>query len=99
MILRRFGGKGAVLLLLQAALHSLSQSQQLALIPTPLYGTGVGEKHPRVVVLPPPYLGQAATYRDRRKGVQILLSRTQAGPDRTGKQEQEQTSRNQLQTL
>ena len=33
-------------------------------------------------------------YRDRLKGVQILLSRTQAGPGRTVKQEQEQTSRN-----
>ena len=33
-------------------------------------------------------------YRDRQKCKQILLSRTQAGPGGTGKQEQEQTSRN-----
>ena len=31
--------------------------------------------------------------------MQILLSMTQAGPGRTGKQEQEQTSRNHVQTL
>ena len=38
-------------------------------------------------------------YRDRLKGMQILLSRTQAGPGRTGKQEQEQTSRNHVQAF
>ena len=38
-------------------------------------------------------------YRDRLKSMQILLSRTQAGPGRTGKQEQEQTSRNHVRTL
>ena len=38
-------------------------------------------------------------YRDRLKGMQILLSRTQAGPDRTGKLEQKQTSRNHVQAF
>ena len=38
-------------------------------------------------------------YRDRLKGMQILLSMTQAGPGITGKQEQEQTSPNHVQTL
>ena len=38
-------------------------------------------------------------YRDRLKSMQILLSRTQAGPGRIGKQEQEQTSRNHVQAL
>ena len=38
-------------------------------------------------------------YRDRLKGVQILLSRTQAGPGRTVKQEQEQISRNHVQAF
>ena len=35
------------------------------------------------------------TYRDRLKGVQILISRTQAGTGRKVKQEQEEISRNQ----
>ena len=38
-------------------------------------------------------------YRDWLKGVQILLSRTQAGPGRTVKAEQEQTSRNHVQAF
>ena len=38
-------------------------------------------------------------YRDRLKGVQILLSRTQAGPGRAVKQEQEETSRNHVQAF
>ena len=38
-------------------------------------------------------------YRDRLKSMQILLSKTQSGPGRTGKQGQEQTSRNHVQTL
>ena len=38
-------------------------------------------------------------YRDRLKMVQILLSRTQAGPGRAGKQEQQQTSRNHVQAF
>ena len=38
-------------------------------------------------------------YRDRLKSMQILLSMTQEGPGRTGKQEQEQTSRNHIQTF
>ena len=38
-------------------------------------------------------------YRDRLKCMQILLSRTQAGPGRAAKQEQEQTSRNHVQTF
>ena len=38
-------------------------------------------------------------YRDRLKGVQILLSRTQAGPGRTVMVEQEQTSRNHVQAF
>ena len=39
------------------------------------------------------------TYRDRLKSMQILLSRTQPGPGRTGKQEQKQTSRNHIQAF
>ena len=38
-------------------------------------------------------------YRDRQKSMQILLSRTQAGPGRTGKQEQEQSSCNHVQAF
>ena len=38
-------------------------------------------------------------YRDRLKGMQILQSRTQAGAGRTGKEEQEQTSRNHVQAF
>ena len=38
-------------------------------------------------------------YREWLKGMQILLSGTQAGPGRTGKQEQEQISRNHVQTF
>ena len=38
-------------------------------------------------------------HRDRLKSMQILLSMTQAGPGRTGKQEQEQTSRNHVQAF
>ena len=38
-------------------------------------------------------------YRDRLKSMQILLSRTQAGPGRAVKQEQKQTSRNHVQNL
>ena len=37
-------------------------------------------------------------YRDRQKCMQILLSRTQAGPGRTGKQEQEQINFSQPRT-
>ena len=42
---------------------------------------------------------QAPMYRDRLKGMKILLSRTQAGSGRTGKQEQEQTSCNHVQAF
>ena len=38
-------------------------------------------------------------YRDRLKSVQILQSGTQAEPGRTGRQEQEQTSRNHVPTF
>ena len=38
-------------------------------------------------------------YRDRLKGVQILLSSTQAGPGRKVKQEQEEISRNHVPRL
>ena len=38
-------------------------------------------------------------YRDRLKGLQILLSMTQTRPGRAGKQEQEQTSRNHVQAF
>ena len=38
-------------------------------------------------------------YRDPIKGMQILLSRTKAGPGRTGKEEQEQISLNHVQTI
>ena len=37
-------------------------------------------------------------YRDELKGLYVLLSRTQAGPGRTVKQEQEDISRNHVQT-
>ena len=42
---------------------------------------------------------KGALYRDRLKSMQILLSRTRTKPGRTGKQEQEQSSRNPVQTL
>ena len=38
-------------------------------------------------------------YRARNKGMQILLSNSQAGPGRTVKQEQEEISRNHVQTF
>ena len=38
-------------------------------------------------------------YRDRLKGVQILLSNSQAGPGRKVKQEQEEISRNHVQAF
>ena len=38
-------------------------------------------------------------YRAEKKSMQILLSRTQAGLDRTGKQEQEQISPNHVQAF
>ena len=38
-------------------------------------------------------------YRDRLNGMQILLNRTQARPGRAVKQEQEQNSRNHVQTF
>ena len=39
------------------------------------------------------------TYKDRLKGVQILLSNSQAGPGRKVKQEQEEISRNHVQAF
>ena len=44
-------------------------------------------------------IGTLNKYRDRLKGMQILLGRTQAGSGKTGKQEQEQTSRNHVQAF
>ena len=38
-------------------------------------------------------------YRGANKGVHVMLSRTQAGPGRTVKQEQEEISRNHVQTF
>ena len=40
-----------------------------------------------------------ALYRGENKGLFALLSRTQAGPGRTAKQEQEEISRNHVQTF
>ena len=40
------------------------------------------------------YAWAMSVYRDRLKSVQILLSRTQAGPGRKVKQEQEEISHN-----
>ena len=45
------------------------------------------------------WLPRDGNYRDRLKSMQILLSRSQAGPGRTGKQEQGQTSRNHVQAF
>ena len=42
---------------------------------------------------------EVATYRDRNKGMQILLSNIQAGPGRKVKQEQEEISRNHVWAL
>ena len=42
---------------------------------------------------------KADLYRGANKGLHVLLSRTQAGPGRTVKQEQEQISRNHVQTF
>ena len=44
-------------------------------------------------------IGICATYRDWLKGVQILLSNSQAGPGRTVKQEHEEISRNHVQAF
>ena len=41
----------------------------------------------------------AGIYRDRRKGVQILLSNSQAGSGSKVKQEQEEISRNHIQAF
>ena len=43
--------------------------------------------------------GLACLYREGNKGLYVLLSRSQAGPGRTVKQEQEETSRNHVQTF
>ena len=48
---------------------------------------------------PPPSLCRYHMYRDRLKSMQILLSRTQAGPGRTVKQEQEEISPNYVQRI
>ena len=40
-----------------------------------------------------------STYRGANKGLNVLLSRTQAGPGRTFKQEQEDISRNHIPRL
>ena len=45
------------------------------------------------------WLPRDGNYRDRLKSMQILLSRSQAGPGRTGKQEQGQTSHNHVQAF
>ena len=42
---------------------------------------------------------RAPVYRGVNKGLYVLLSRTQAGPGRTVKQEQEELSRNHIQTF
>ena len=66
-------------------------------------GTWVESHHRRVImvilVLGSDLVKRNHKYTDRQKSMQILLSRTQTGPGRTGKQEQEQTSRNHVQTL
>ena len=45
------------------------------------------------------YIAPISLYRDRLKSMQILLSMTQAGPGRAVKHEQEEISRNQVQTF
>ena len=48
----------------------------------------------------PPFLaGIAYMYRARNKGMQILLSNSQAGPGRTVKQGKEEISRNHVQAF
>ena len=42
---------------------------------------------------------RSSMYRERNNGLFVLLSRTQAGPGRTVKQEQEEISRNHIQTF
>ena len=44
-------------------------------------------------------LDERFKYRGVNKGLYVLLSRTQAGPGRTVKQEQEEISRNHVQTF
>ena len=46
-----------------------------------------------------PEINKAVLYRGENKGLYVLLSRTQAGPGRTVKQEQEEISRNHVQTF
>ena len=45
------------------------------------------------------FLSQGGMYRGGNKGLFVLLSRTQEGPGRTVKQEQEEISRNYVQTF
>ena len=45
------------------------------------------------------YQGKLVYYREENKGLFVLLSTTQAGPGRTVKQEQEDSSRNHVQTF
>ena len=55
-----------------------------------------------VMYLLPMYLSlrpRLRDYRARNKGLQILLSNSQAGPGRTVKQEQEEISRNHVQAF
>ena len=45
------------------------------------------------------FMSYQLMYRVANKGLHVLLSRTQAGPGRTVKQEQEEISRNHVQTF
>ena len=45
------------------------------------------------------HMSRRLHYRGGNKGLHVLLSRTQAGPGRTVKQEQEEISRNHVQTF
>ena len=69
-------------------------------------GNGLPSDHPvkpqrcrTPVAIRKPSYSSRDTYRDRLKGVQILLSGTQAEPGRTVKQEQEEISRNHVQAF
>ena len=66
-----------------------------------LCGLGcVTRAHARMLVMQPrPTYFPAYLYRGENKGLFVLLSRTLAGPGRTVKQEQQEISRNHVQTF
>ena len=56
-------------------------------------------KKDTVAIITRMHVSPISMYRGANKGMDVLLSRTQAGPGRTVKQEQEEISRNHVQAF